>query len=131
MSLAADALNCSPGDKHPQASSSPHECYLIQTAIILGGKPRIKCGDCSNRLLIPLSDAVIYDHLAGEHTVGVYPLLDGDTCHFLAVDFDEADWREDAQAFIQSCTELGVSAALEISRSGQGAHACQKSSAPR
>ncbi len=32
-------------------------------------KPRIKCGDCSNRLLIPLSDAVIYDHLAGEWTV--------------------------------------------------------------
>lgn len=31
-------------------------------------KPRIKCGDCSNRLLIPLSDAVIYNHLAGEHT---------------------------------------------------------------
>ena len=29
-------------------------------------KPRIKCGDCSNRLLIPLSDAVIYDHLAGD-----------------------------------------------------------------
>jgi hypothetical protein len=26
-------------------------------------KPRIKCGDCSQRLLIPLSDAVIYDHL--------------------------------------------------------------------
>ena len=71
----------------------------------------------------PLTDAVIYDHLAGEHTVGVYPLLEGDTCHFLAVDFDEADWREDAKAFIQSCTELGVSAALEISRSGQGAHA--------
>ena len=86
-------------------------------------KPRIKCGDCSNRLLIPLTDAVIYDHLAGEHTIGVYPLLEGDTCHFLAVDFDEADWREDAKAFIQSCTELGVSAALEISRSGQGAHA--------
>ena len=86
-------------------------------------KPRIKCGDCSNRLLIPLTDAVIYDHLAGEHTIGVYPLLEGDTCHFLAVDFDEADWREDAKAFIQSCTELGVSAALEISRSGRGAHA--------
>lgn len=86
-------------------------------------KPRIKCGDCAHRVLQPLTDAVIYDHLAGEHTVGVYPLLEGDTCHFLAVDFDEADWREDAQAFIQSCTELGVSAAIEISRSGQGAHA--------
>jgi hypothetical protein len=86
-------------------------------------KPRIKCGDCSHRLLIPLSDAVIYDHLAGEHTVGVYPLLEDDTCHFLAVDFDEAEWQEDAQAFMQSCDELGVPAALEISRSGQGAHA--------
>jgi len=86
-------------------------------------KPRIKCGDCGNRLLIPLSDSVIYDHLAGEHTVGVYPLLEDDTCYFLAVDFDEAEWREDARAFAQSCDELGVPAALEISRSGQGAHA--------
>ncbi|MBS0468127.1 MAG: DEAD/DEAH box helicase, partial [Proteobacteria bacterium] len=86
-------------------------------------KPRVKCGDCSNRLLIPLSDAVIYDHLAGKHIVGVYPLLEDDTCYFLAADFDEADWRDDAQAFMQSCEELGVPAALEISRSGKGAHA--------
>jgi len=86
-------------------------------------KPRIKCGDCSKRLLIPLSDTVIYDHLAGEHTVGVYPLLADDTCYFLAVDFDEADWRDDACAFMQSCHELGVPSALEISRSGHGAHA--------
>lgn len=86
-------------------------------------KPRIKCGDCGNRLLIPLSDAVIYKHLAGEHTVGVYPLLEDDSCYFLAVDFDEAEWRDDARAFMQSCAELGVPAALEISRSGQGAHA--------
>jgi len=86
-------------------------------------KPRIKCGDCIHRVLLPLTDAVIYKHLAGEHTVGVYPLLEDDTCHFLAVDFDEAEWRDDARAFIQSCDELGVSAALEISRSGQGAHA--------
>ncbi len=86
-------------------------------------KPRIKCGDCSHRLLVPLSDSVIYDHLAGKQTVGVYPLLEDDTCHFLAVDFDEADWQQDAQAFMQSCNELGIPAALEISRSGQGAHA--------
>lgn len=79
-------------------------------------------GDCSNRLLIPLSDAVIYDHLAGKHTVGVYPLLEDDTCHFLAVDFDEAEWRDDARAFSQSCEELGVPAAMEVSRSGNGAH---------
>jgi len=85
-------------------------------------KPRIKCSDCGNRLLIPLSDQIIYDHLAGKHTIGVYPLLQDDTCRFLAVDFDDADWKEDAQAFRSSCLELGVPAALEISRSGNGAH---------
>lgn len=86
-------------------------------------KPRIKCSDCGHRLLLPLADKTIYDHLAGRHTVGVYPLLADDRCHFLAVDFDDADWRSDAQAFIHSCRELGVPAALEISRSGNGAHA--------
>jgi hypothetical protein len=86
-------------------------------------KPRIKCSDCGNRLLMPLTDSIIYDHLAGKHTVGVYPLLPDDSCHFLAVDFDEAQWREDALAFVRSCQELGVPVALEISRSGHGAHA--------
>ena len=85
-------------------------------------KPRVRCADCSHRLLVPLTDQTIYDHLAGRHTVGVYPLLDDDSCHFLAVDFDDADWRSDAQAFVQSCHDLGVPSALEISRSGNGAH---------
>ena len=86
-------------------------------------KPRIKCADCNHRKMKPLSDQVIYEHLAGKRTVGVYPLLTDDTCHFLAVDFDEAEWREDGKAFFQSCRELGVPVALEISRSGNGAHA--------
>jgi superfamily II DNA or RNA helicase len=85
-------------------------------------KPRIKCRDCENRSLLPLTDEVIYRHLAGKHTVGVYALLEDDCCCFLAVDFDKANWREDARAFMSSCEELGVPAALEISRSGQGAH---------
>ncbi len=75
-----------------------------------------------NRELIPLSDSVLFDHLVGKRTIGVYPLLADDTCNFLAVDFDEAEWRDDALAFRQSCDELGVPVALEISRSGNGAH---------
>lgn len=85
-------------------------------------KPRIKCADCSRRSLLPVTDQTIFNHLAGNHTVGVYPLLSDDSCHFLAVDFDEGEWREDARAFVQSCRELGVPAALEISSSGNGAH---------
>ncbi len=86
-------------------------------------KPAVKCGDCAHRQLLPVTDKVIFEHLAGKRTLGVYPLLADDTCNFLAVDFDEAQWQEDAKAFARSCRELGVPAALEISRSGQGAHA--------
>ena len=85
-------------------------------------KPRIKCGECKQRQLLPLSDQVIYDHLSGKQTVGTYPLLDDDSCYFLAADFDEADWSEDAKSFMESCRELAIPAALEISRSGNGAH---------
>jgi superfamily II DNA or RNA helicase len=86
-------------------------------------KPRISCRDCQHRELLPLTDAAIYGHLAGVHTLGLYPLLENDTCHLVAVDFDEQDWRDDARAFLRSCRELAVPAALEISRSGEGAHA--------
>ena len=85
-------------------------------------KPRIKCSDCKHRLLLTANDQVIYDHLAGKQTIGVYPLLTNDTCYFLAVDFDEATWREDVLGFIQSCRELDIPAYIEISRSGSGAH---------
>ncbi|WP_353889423.1 DNA primase small subunit domain-containing protein [uncultured Paraburkholderia sp.] len=86
-------------------------------------KPRIKCSDCNHRLLLPLDDQVIYAHLAGDYTVGLYPLMPDGTCNLLAVDFDEEGWREDASAFCQSCRELEVPVSLEISRSGNGAHA--------
>jgi superfamily II DNA or RNA helicase len=86
-------------------------------------KPRIKCADCGHRSLMALTDQTIFDHLAGRHTTGVYPLLTNDMCNFLAVDFDDAEWREDAKGFAKSCSELGVPVALEVSRSGEGAHA--------
>ncbi|WP_311767258.1 TOTE conflict system archaeo-eukaryotic primase domain-containing protein [Burkholderia stagnalis] len=86
-------------------------------------KPRIRCADCGHRVLLALDDQVIYAHLAGDHTVGLYPLMPNSTCYLLAVDFDEEGWREDAMAFRQSCEELGVPVSLEISRSGNGAHA--------
>lgn len=87
------------------------------------GKPRIKCSACKQRQFLPVTDRVIYNHLAGVHTIGIYPLLKNDTCYFLATDFDKSSWREDALAYLQSCQELNIPTALEISRSGQGAHA--------
>jgi superfamily II DNA or RNA helicase len=55
-------------------------------------------------------------------TVGTYPLLPDETCWFLAVDFDKKPWQDDAAAFLATCQELNVPAALERSRSGNGGH---------
>jgi hypothetical protein len=59
-------------------------------------------------------------HLVGDHTIGIYPLLQDETCWFLAVDFDKKAWQRDATAFLAVCCELNVPAALERSRSGNG-----------
>lgn len=70
----------------------------------------------------PLTDDVIRAHLVGEQTVGLYPLLQDETCWLLAVDFDKKTWQQDATAFLAACREQGVPAALERSRSGNGGH---------
>ena len=85
--------------------------------------PRVKCGECRNRKFLPLTDDVIRDHLSGKHTIGLYTLHADETCWFLAVDFDKDSWQEDARAFLATCREMGVPAALERSRSGNGGHA--------
>jgi superfamily II DNA or RNA helicase len=74
------------------------------------------------RILLPLTEEVIRKHLTGKHTVGIYPLLPAETCWFLAVDFDKKSWMADSTAFLQTCHRFHVSAILERSRSGNGAH---------
>lgn len=78
--------------------------------------------DRTTRKLLPLTEDVLRQHLEGKQTIGVYPLLLDETCWFVAVDFDKKSWQEDASAFLKTCTELGISAALERSRSGNGGH---------
>ena len=78
--------------------------------------------DQKTRKLLPLTDDVVRQHLEGKQTIGVYPLLLDETCWFLSVDFDKKSWQDDATAFLETCRDLGVSAALERSRSGNGGH---------
>jgi len=91
-------------------------------------KPRIKCAECPNRRFLPVTDDVIRWHLSGADrdgkpfVAGVYPLLLDETCFFLAVDFDKGEWRDDTAAFVESCRRLELTAAVERSRSGRGAH---------
>lgn len=90
-------------------------------------KPKGKCSKCENRVLVPLDDAIIYNHLSGKDAngqavIGLYPLLADDTCYFLAIDFDDGAWQENVTAVRSVCGEWGIPCGVERSRSGEGAH---------
>jgi superfamily II DNA or RNA helicase len=70
-----------------------------------------------------LTREVVRAHLAGETHIGLYPLLDGDLCSWLAADFDGRAAMLDALAYLKAARSWSVPAALEVSRSGIGAHA--------
>ena len=77
----------------------------------------------AERDYLPLTAEVLAAHLSGKMHIGLYPLLDSDTCWWLAADFDGADAMIDALMYLKAARALGAPAALEVSRSGVGAHA--------
>ena len=91
-------------------------------------KPRVKCAVCQHRSFLPVTDDVIRRHLIGtdergnDFVAGVYPMLLDETCFFLAIDLDKANWQDDAIAVVETCRQFNVPAALERSRSGNGGH---------
>jgi hypothetical protein len=76
-------------------------------------KPRVKCGECPNQAFLSVTDPIVLDHLQGRHVIGAYPLLEDETCWFLAVDFDKRSWAEDVTAFADTCRTSGISVAVE------------------
>lgn len=86
-----------------------------------------RCPECPNRAFKPLTVQTVRAHLMGKDefcrdVVGIYPMLEDDRTWLLAVDFDENTWREDVSAFRATCISLGITPAVERSRSGNGAH---------
>ena len=77
----------------------------------------------ADREYLPLTEEIITAHLSGDVEVGLYPLLDGDRCWWLAADFDGPAAMLDALAYLKAARAAGAPAVLEVSRSGQGAHA--------
>lgn len=83
---------------------------------------RLKGIPASERPYLPLTENVVHDHLAGTIDLGLYPLLDGDSCCWLAADFDGPAAMLDVLAYLKAARAAAVPAALEVSRSGLGAH---------
>ncbi len=93
----------------------------------LCNKQKYKCSNCPNRKLLPLDNKAIFNHLSGKDkygrdVVGIYPMGKDETCHFLAVDFDDKDFEQASLAFKNTCIKNNIPAYIERSRSGSGAH---------
>ncbi|MEQ4481415.1 TOTE conflict system archaeo-eukaryotic primase domain-containing protein [Cohnella silvisoli] len=87
-------------------------------------KPKVKCSVCTHQNFLPVTDEAVSKHLDArqDRTIGVYPMLQDETCWFLAMDFDKKNWQEDVSAVMKVCQDHDIPAALERSRSGNGGH---------
>lgn len=93
---------------------------------------------CPVRKWIPLTGKVILSHLLGkskfgDDAIGVYPLFDDDTCHFLVFDFDHHKakaergdganegerWKDEVDALRLMCRNNHIDCLVERSRSGR------------
>ncbi len=86
-------------------------------------KPKVKCSNCQHKSYDALDEKVIESHLRGSIVAGIYPMCHDDTCHFLAIDFDDDGWQKDISILREVCIAFDVPVAIERSRSGSGAHA--------
>ena len=70
---------------------------------------KTRCMECKFRKWKPLNQRVLMNHLIGIRedggdVIGIYPLLEDDTCNFLVFDFDSHDaphdpeWKEEVNA---------------------------------
>ena len=75
-----------------------------------------------NKTLLPLSDGIIHNHLQGQKTIGIYPLLQDNRSCFVAADFDGENWAEESLRYLGICEQNNIPVYLERSRSGNGGH---------
>lgn len=88
---------------------------------------RIKCAECRSRTFLELNDAAIIAHFKGSDdrlrdVIGQYVLDKDCNTNVLVIDFDKADWKEATNAIRLVVKNHGINAAVERSKSGNGAH---------
>ena len=71
---------------------------------------------------VPLNEYYIEEHLRGNRTIGIYPILKENTSWFVAADFDGENWKDSITKVLNKSNEYGLPAYIERSRSGNGAH---------
>ena len=97
---------------------APGKCALKE-----GGR----CSKCEHQEHAGLDFDLMYKHVAGKTTIGVYPLLTDNTCHFVALDLDNHDGKRDPLADVLALDAVRDTMDLPPfgvfrSRSGKGYH---------
>lgn len=88
---------------------------------------KVKCAECHNRVFPELSDAAIIAHFKGNDdrfrdVLGQYVLDKNCNTKVLVIDFDKADWKEATNVVRLVAKRRNINAAVERSRSGNGAN---------
>lgn len=86
-----------------------------------------QCASCQNNEYLPITHKVIENHFNNENeddigAAGIYVMQKDNTTNLIAFDFDEKDWKNAALAILRELRNAGFDAAMERSRSGNGAH---------
>lgn len=84
------------------------------------------CKKCAYRENQEITNQIIQQHFTGTGknalVMGVYPLLEDETCRFLAIDFDKKNWQEEILLVQAIYAEYEIKSYIEKSRSGNGGH---------
>ncbi len=82
----------------------------------------VKCFDCNNQDFYKLDFDTLKMHFLGKKVLGIYPINQHNLCKFIVIDLDGNNWRNEAEIILNTFTKYNISAYLERSRSGNGAH---------
>lgn len=88
------------------------------------GKIKNYCCICPVSQFKKLDSIILKNHFKGEksHGIGIYPLMQDNTCHLLAIDFDDENWFEDMLSVYKIAVKYELYPLMERSASGCGGH---------
>ena len=79
------------------------------------------CINCPNENRKEFGADEVYKHFIGKKAYAIYPIINN-SCYFLAIDFDDNEFKDCALAYKKECDKLNIASIIELSQSGEGAH---------